>query len=356
MSSDPSIHIKKIFSKKLSIINNLNLKKIKRYNGRFVKGKSVFQFVKAFESQIGLFLIVIFSLIMNLSIASAKNLEQSAGTSPLTTMSPEAVADTALTVNSYLPVIKTDKEKITLAMATQSDSDYISTLDEFSTNLTPADPVVETPPAAQVPAKRAATINYTVQSGDTISGIAAMFGLSVATIQYSNDITNIDSLKLGQVLKIPSANLSKSALAKAQASNTKLASSSRNTVVRDSDSSSSGSYITPVSHHGISQGYSGRHRGIDYMCSVGSTVRASNGGTIVEADGLGWNYGYGKTVVINHGNGITTRYAHLSRISVSVGERVSRGEAIGLSGNTGNSTGPHLHFEKHKNGTSIYPF
>jgi len=84
------------------------------------------------------------------------------------------------------------------------------------------------------------------------------------------------------------------------------------------------------------------HEGIDLDASYGSDVVAVAGGTVVSA---GWDGGYGKQVQISHGGGLVTRYAHLSSIEVSVGESVDRGDVIGLVGSTGNSTGPHLHFE-----------
>lgn len=78
---------------------------------------------------------------------------------------------------------------------------------------------------------------------------------------------------------------------------------------------------------------------------LGTTVRASKAGTVTTALNYGWNYGYGKTVVINHGYGQITRYAHMSNVIVTVGQYVKQGQVIGYSGSTGNSTGPHLHFE-----------
>jgi murein DD-endopeptidase MepM/ murein hydrolase activator NlpD len=84
------------------------------------------------------------------------------------------------------------------------------------------------------------------------------------------------------------------------------------------------------------------HEGIDLDAGYGSDVVAVAGGTVVST---GWDGGYGYQVQISHGGGLVTRYAHLSRILVSDGESVDRGEVIGLVGSTGNSTGPHLHFE-----------
>ncbi len=84
------------------------------------------------------------------------------------------------------------------------------------------------------------------------------------------------------------------------------------------------------------------HEGIDLGASYGSAVAAVAGGTVIDA---GWNGGYGMQVEISHGGGLVTRYAHLSKIYVDVGDAVDRGETIGLVGSTGNSTGPHLHLE-----------
>lgn len=96
------------------------------------------------------------------------------------------------------------------------------------------------------------------------------------------------------------------------------------------------------------------HKGIDIGTPTGTTVVASDGGTVIHADN-GYNGGYGKLVKIQHDNGYETRYAHLSSISVTKGQKVSKGQTIGKSGNTGNSTGPHLHFEIRKDGDAKNP-
>lgn len=94
------------------------------------------------------------------------------------------------------------------------------------------------------------------------------------------------------------------------------------------------------------------HAGIDFGAASGSAIVAANGGTVISA---GWQSGYGNTVVVSHGNGLTTLYAHQSSIAVSRGQSVGRGEVIGYVGSTGNSTGPHLHFEIRSNGTPVNP-
>lgn len=94
------------------------------------------------------------------------------------------------------------------------------------------------------------------------------------------------------------------------------------------------------------------HSGIDFALPEGALVRASGAGRIVQA---GWNGGYGNMVEIDHGRGLVTRYAHLSAITVSEGQRVEPGQRIGLAGSTGRSTGAHLHYETRRNGEAVDP-
>lgn len=116
-------------------------------------------------------------------------------------------------------------------------------------------------------------------------------------------------------------------------------------------------YVKPISGGRFTSGFKYRwgrmHKGIDWACPVGTAVKASSAGTVVSA---GWASGYGYCVTISHSDGRQTRYAHLSKILVSVGQSVSQGDKIALSGNTGRSTGPHVHFEIIINGSQVDPF
>jgi murein DD-endopeptidase MepM/ murein hydrolase activator NlpD len=95
------------------------------------------------------------------------------------------------------------------------------------------------------------------------------------------------------------------------------------------------------------------HEGIDFAAAVGTPVYATGDGVVSEAE---YNSGgYGNEIVINHGYSYETKYAHLSKIKVKRGQRVKRGEIIGLMGNTGKSTAPHLHYEVHKSGVPMNP-
>lgn len=99
-------------------------------------------------------------------------------------------------------------------------------------------------------------------------------------------------------------------------------------------------------------GYRRFHSGIDFGASYGTTIRAADSGQVIFA---GWYGGYGRAVIINHGGGITTLYAHASRLLVSEGATVQQGQAIAAVGSSGLSTGPHLHFEVRRNGSPINP-
>ena len=92
--------------------------------------------------------------------------------------------------------------------------------------------------------------------------------------------------------------------------------------------------------------------GIDWAVPIGTAVVASNAGVVTKA---GWGSGYGYVVYIRHADGRETRYAHLSKVLVKAGQTVSQGQRIALSGNSGRSTGPHLHFEIRINGVAVNP-
>lgn len=96
------------------------------------------------------------------------------------------------------------------------------------------------------------------------------------------------------------------------------------------------------------------HTGIDIGAGMGQNIVAAESGTVILAN-YGWNGGYGNYIIINHGNGITTRYAHASQLYVSAGQTVTKGQVIAAVGSTGNSTGAHLHFEVRVNGSHTNP-
>ncbi len=121
-------------------------------------------------------------------------------------------------------------------------------------------------------------------------------------------------------------------------------------------------YIKPISGGRLSSGFgrrnaptkgaSSNHKGIDWATPIGTAVMASCDGVVTKA---GWGSGYGYVVYIEHGDGRQTRYGHLSKVLVSAGQKVSQGQKIALSGNTGRSTGPHVHFEILIGGSQVNP-
>lgn len=246
---------------------------------------------------------------------------------------------------------------------------------------------------------RAEIVEYTVQEGDTVGTIAEKFGVSENTIRWQNDITG-DNIKIGQTIEVlPVTGVSHlvkkgdtvhSIAKKYDSSAQAIADFPYNTFTNDetfelavgqqvivpegvivSTSSGSTGYasrirITPdagtvvasgnfvwPTQGGISQGFSWYHKGIDISNRAAPNVLAADAGTVVTA---GWSvYGYGNHVVVDHGNGYRTLYAHLQAIYVGVGQSVRRGDALGRMGSTGRSTGTHLHFEVISSGTYLNP-
>ncbi|WP_405494016.1 transglycosylase family protein [Streptomyces sp. NBC_00096] len=219
-------------------------------------------------------------------------------------------------------------------------------------------------PAAPKPARGANT--YTVVSGDTLGTIGSELGVGWERL-YSDNRSVIgsdpDVILPGQRLSYGAGAGSGSApgsgsgsgSGKATPAAPKPSKSTGSSTGSNNSGNSSGSRtgsargVLPVSGASISARYhqsggwaAGHHTGIDFAVSTGTPVKAAAAGTVVSS---GWQGAYGNAVVIKHDDGRYTLSAHLSSATASTGERVSAGEQIGRSGSTGNSTGPHLHFE-----------
>jgi murein DD-endopeptidase MepM/ murein hydrolase activator NlpD len=118
---------------------------------------------------------------------------------------------------------------------------------------------------------------------------------------------------------------------------------------------SASGFIWPVNGavvSGFGMRWGRMHEGIDISATTGTPIWAAAAGTVIHA---GWLGGYGNLVVVDHGNGLATAYAHASVILVVVGQEVAQGETVALVGSTGNSSGPHLHFEVRVNGVAVDP-
>ncbi|MEU3459005.1 LysM peptidoglycan-binding domain-containing M23 family metallopeptidase [Streptomyces sp. NPDC006733] len=250
-----------------------------------------------------------------------------------------------------------------------------------------AQPVAKAAPVAKTAPAKSTGTSYQVVGGDSLSKIADVHHVDGGWQKLYSDNKetvggNPDLIHPGQTLALgakaaapkhsaPSADAapkssSKSSSSsstetkkaapvqkaeKAEKTETKSDASTKSSSQSSEQSSSSSSgYTAPVSGAGIGTPYhqsgsswsSGYHTGVDFVVSTGTTVKAIAAGTVVSAGDGG---AYGNQVVIQHSDGKYSQYAHLSSLSVSAGETVSAGQQIGLSGATGNVTGPHLHFE-----------
>lgn len=110
------------------------------------------------------------------------------------------------------------------------------------------------------------------------------------------------------------------------------------------------SYVS--SEYGVRRGRSRRHKGLDIVAPLGTPVRSAASGTVVSAVSSG---AYGQIIVVEHGNGLSSAYGHLSKRHAEVGQEVQRGEIIGEVGHSGNATTNHLHYEVRRNGTPVNP-
>lgn len=171
-------------------------------------------------------------------------------------------------------------------------------------------------------------IKYTVKKGDTIASIAKAHKADADEIKTFNGISG--ALAAGQIIIIPDA----------EAPSVKSSGGSSGSSAR----SVAGFFTRPIKGGTRTQGIHG-HNGVDLASYAGAPIYAAAAGEVIIARSGGWNGGYGSYVVIKHSNGTQTLYAHLDAVHVSAGTRVGQGDQIGTMGNTGKSTGVHLHFE-----------
>ena len=230
--------------------------------------------------------------------------------------------------------------------------------------------------------------SYVVKSGDSLSGIAKQFGLRIDTVISFNNISNGSALSSGTELKIPNSNgliysirsgdnldwisrhfnVSLDLIADWNNLETEVILPGQKLFIFDAALSSNelnrvlGKLFIYPAVGRISSKYGPRkdpftgkddfHHGLDLANSIGTPIIASMSGTVVM---IGNNRGKGKYIILKHSDGFQTLYAHLNRILVSNGDYIVQGQKIGEMGNTGYSTGPHLHFSIYKNGTDVDP-
>jgi len=193
-------------------------------------------------------------------------------------------------------------------------------------------------------------ISYKVTKGDNLSSIAKKYDIEENDISEFNRLSDSGYLKIGQKLIVPEGK--KKYVSPTYNSYSGLA-ALRNVVAPPSASAVKGNKMNwPTVGHRITQYYTWRHHGLDIANKIGTPIYAADAGTVEMA---GWGTGYGNQLVINHGGGKKTRYAHASKLYIKKGDKVTKGQSIAAMGSTGWSTGSHLHFEVIINGRKYNP-
>ncbi len=192
-------------------------------------------------------------------------------------------------------------------------------------------------------------VRYVAQKGDTLSSIAKKYKADANEIAQYNNLAVDSALEAGQVVIIPNGEASPSAAQLAYSAHAriinKIKHGSTEPYLGGGGPDLGNYYLWPVAGGIITQGLHGWNA-IDIGAPRGTPIYAAADGVVIIArQNGGWNGGYGNYVVVSHPNGTQTLYGHMSKVLVSAGEGVSRGDTIGKIGATGMATGPHLHFE-----------
>jgi len=195
---------------------------------------------------------------------------------------------------------------------------------------------------------------HTVKSGENLNAIADKYGVAASQIISYNNLSASAMLQIGQQLIIPGGRqlaVPQKAVAYTPKSNSNVISVIKDILTPAVETGTK--LLWPTVGHNITQYYSWRHTGVDIANKLGTPVYAADDGVVEIA---GWNNGgYGNMIMLDHPNGMRTRYGHASKLLVSVGEEVKRGQVIMLMGSTGHSTGPHVHFEVYIGKTRVNP-
>lgn len=206
-------------------------------------------------------------------------------------------------------------------------------------------------------------ILYKIKDGETLWDLAYIYDINMNDIVAVNNMDSPDKLTIGQQIIIPGIEKlrieTKTAVAVAANSNKDISIASRGSTPQKptSDNAESSGSMWPTqgtitSRYGPRWGET--HKGLDIAAPTGTNVYAFRSGTV---EFSGWNSGgYGNLVIIDHGNGLKSYYAHNSKVLVNEGQSVSKGQLIAKVGSTGNSTGPHSHFEVRKNDVPVNPY
>ncbi len=190
-------------------------------------------------------------------------------------------------------------------------------------------------------------LEYTVKTKDTLQSIAKIYKVNVSDIVQSNDITLDTPLIAGETLIIPNAEESSAESGTPIPEKELGASIAKDKLYYEQHPTQNFAdyYIDPVPGYRLSQGIHDNNA-VDLAVPTGTPIHAAADGKVILAR-YGYNGGFGNVVIIDHSNGTQTLYAHQSKILTETGAEVSQGDVIGLVGETGHATGPHLHFEVH---------
>ena len=196
----------------------------------------------------------------------------------------------------------------------------------------------------------------TINKGDTVEVIAQRYHVDVTTVMKANPTINPQALQVGAQLALPGGRATVVAARTQVATARKASLSSAKTASAATATSSLGINLSlPVPGH-VTSPFGQRtrefHKGVDLAARVGQAVHAAAAGTVVFS---GWYAGYGRAVIVSHGRGVKTLYGHNSKLLVHEGQSVTAGQKIALAGTSGNSTGPHVHFEVLVNGRNVNP-
>ena len=191
---------------------------------------------------------------------------------------------------------------------------------------------------------------HSLAKGENLYQLSRRYGVSVNQLVRANGIKDASRLQVGQQIWIPRSGTQVASKSDGSASK------ARKAAQRDARRSGDLAFVWPVQGARLSSAFGRRrgrpHEGIDLAIGKGTTIRAAEAGKVVHS---GWLGDYGKVVIIKHAGYYRTVYAHASRIYVSRGDFVDRGQRIALVGSTGRSTGPHLHFEIRKGEKPMNP-
>jgi len=193
---------------------------------------------------------------------------------------------------------------------------------------------------------------HTVSSGDTLLAVANRYDVAVSEIIEFNKLEDAHKLSIGQKLIIPGASVSPASAPRIVPGGTRIASRNPDGPTPQPASVSGAGMLWPTTTRHISQYFRWGHTGIDIDNRSRPAIYAAEAGTVEFA---GWLGAYGNLIIINHGNGLQTYYAHNEAHYVAKGAKVAKGSAIAKMGSTGRSTGPHVHFEVRRNGRPINP-